>query len=179
MAEAVPAPVPLPENLPAPPYAFTCKEFASVTGASLIEKFGAKNVVTEVIRGQTGDYVATVVLPEHPTHRLEVTWIDSSAKEKVESARVGGGATSEWVGVNGLKVGMQMVEVETLNGKPFAMKNLDGYGWDGGAMIEMANCVTHAIFKVEGDGTGDFWSKDEGLRARQPMVTHLKLTFSM
>ena len=136
-------------------------------------------MVTQVISGPAGEYVATVVLPKHPTHRLEVTWVDSASKAKGESATIGNGASSEWIGVNGLKVGMPMADVETLNGKPFAMKNLDAYGWDGGAMVESPNCVTHALLKIEGDGTGEFWSKDESPRARMPVVAGLKLIFSM
>ena len=177
--EAPAGPPPLPANLPAAPYDFTCTAFSTMTGAKLVEKFGADNVATEVLNGPTGEYVATVVLSKHPTHRLVVTWIDSSSKEKVETASIGGGASSEWVGVNGLKVGMPLLEIETLNGKPFATKNLDAYGWDGGAMVEAVPCTTHALLKVaNGQGAGEFWSKDEGLRALQPIVSSLKLTFN-
>lgn len=106
--------------------------FASDTShAKLAAAFGAKNVVFKEVDGAEGSKEkASVIFGEDLTRRIVVYWQDELKRAKPSFISVH--APSLWIGPGGVGNGMQIAEVEKLNGKAFKVA---GFGWDGGGFI--------------------------------------------
>jgi len=164
---------------------------ADATHATVLAAFGAKNVVWREVDGAEGEKIgATVLFPDDPKRRIELIWADEEKRAGLSSARPG--RDNRAAAPNGVRPGMTVVEVETLNGRPF---RLSGFGWDyggavtdwkGGALAKPApgGCVVSVRFglpeaadavaaRVAGDR--EFASNDAKIRAAKPFVESIAL----
>jgi hypothetical protein len=93
--------------------------------SDLVATFGAGNVADEDLDVGEGEIEpGTVIYPDHPTRRVEILWHDSGRQQRPRWVRIG--EPSEWV-VGGLRAGMDLRRVESLNGREFS---LYGFEWD-------------------------------------------------
>src|SRR5690349_7756036 len=77
----------------ATPAAFelSCAAFASVTGASLEQRYGAANVVQQNIPGpEGGEQPATVLFPNDPSRRVEIMWNDDPGRTNPATITISG-----------------------------------------------------------------------------------------
>lgn len=164
---------------------------ADSSHAKLVAAFGKENVVWTQVDGAEGEKIgSTVLFPKDPKRRIELFWADDAKRAGLTAARPGRKNPS--AAPNGVRPGMGVAEVETLNGKPFL---LSGFGWDyggsvtdwkGGALEKPApgGCTVQVRFglpesvdvvaaKVAGDQ--EFASDDKRIRAAQPTVESIAL----
>ena len=103
--------------------------------ATLIETFGAQNVVTGQVYGPEGmELLATTVFPDDPQRTMRVGWWDEENRTQLSYVDL---APSQ-VGPGGVRVGMTVDEIRALNGEPFT---IGGFWWDYGgyANIQSGN----------------------------------------
>lgn len=172
---------------PAEGLVLSCDDFASLTPATLAERFGAENVSVETRNGAEGDtYEATIVFADDPINRIEVTWdVDGQRLGTVTIADAG----TQWRGSEGYTIGTPLADVERMNGRVF---QLYGFGWDyggwvaswnGGALQYAPTCRAHARFAPRGRedvnamGDREFQSDNAAIRAADPVVREFGLTF--
>lgn len=104
----------------------------------IVDAFGSGNVTFAEVPGDEGTFPeATVVFPTEPAKRLNVVWIDDQTRTRPNWIYVG--EDSQW-SIGGLRVGMPIAEVETLNGRPFTLGGFNDIDrgvvqdWDGGKL---------------------------------------------
>lgn len=189
-----PAPAPA-----APALSLTCDGpiRATTTEADLRRIFGAANVRRETIPMAEGQEVAaTVVYPNDPARRLEVTWSDPARRTRIESAGVRAFGEERrgtaWRGPANLRVGSTLADVERANGRPFTV---GGFGWDyGGYVLDWRGgrlrqperpCRVGVRMEPGADASGDgalgegsFRSDSRGVRAQRPVVSEIALGFA-
>lgn len=156
--------------------------------ADLVAAFGIENVRDEEIDIGEGETVeGTVIYPDDASRRVEVVWKDEKRKIRVTSVRVTD--PSDWV-VQGLTTGLDLLTVETLNGRPFSLYGFEWdyagtiASWNGGAFDLGGPCRILARFSPPGGGTnGDlageevFGSDDPRMRGVDPVIYELLLLF--
>jgi hypothetical protein len=101
---------------------------------------------------------------------------------------------STWIGPKGLRLGMTVVQLEKLNGKPFKLK---GFGkndlgsvsdWDGGAMASLpGDCGVGIDFKPDPKASADaraavasdmeFLSTDAAIKAVKPTIGEIVIGY--
>ena len=101
----------------------------SINEQALVRQFGKANVVREMVYLAEGnEEPGTIVFPNDEKKRLEIVW-----KHKYRSpAWIRIPAGSQWRTFAGIRTGMQLSEIETLNGRPFAFS---GFDWDYGGLV--------------------------------------------
>ena len=162
--------------------------------ASLGQIVGKENLVFTRIDGPEGTKIAaTVLFPKTPDRRLELIWADEKARRGLAAVNLS--PTSRWIAPNGVRIGMTLDEIETLNGRPFALSGFDwDYGgyvtdWKGGTLDAAipGGCKVQVRFTVpegapEGPaskvaGDNEFPSSDANMRAVKPVVGSLGFGF--
>ena len=128
-----------------PPHAVTCGgTFAKDSShLKLATAYKPENIVfTEVDASEGKKLMATVLFPKDPKRRLEVWWENETSRSGTYLIVINGQST--WTAPKGLKLGLQIAQLERLNGKPFKLK---GFGsgseasvsdWQGGALESIA-----------------------------------------
>lgn len=102
----------------------------TTTERDLARRFGAAAVRADSIHLGEGEYVqGTALFPDDTARRLEITWQETTTRDRPDVVRAVGGA---WVAHPGVRRGMPLEEVERLNGRPFTMT---GFGWDYGGTV--------------------------------------------
>jgi hypothetical protein len=161
----------------------------NATHASLVKAFGANNVASLRVGVGEGETVrASVIFPRDAARRIEVLWIDEKRRRKPSEIRAQTG--SRWRTPQGVSVGMTLVDVEAINGRPFL---LSGFGWDyggtttdwqGGALAAQdGGCRLMLRFdqtqqtNADIDGERDIASDDAGMRSAAPVVEEISLRF--
>jgi hypothetical protein len=153
--------------------------------AKLVQAFGAKNVTQA--GGAPGAGGSTVLFPNDPKRRLEVTWHDAAARSRPASIAVEG--KSAWR-ARGFRIGEPLANVEKTNGKPFKLGGFEGElggaarDWEGGALDKLSggcqlgmrfapdpSALQEARGKVSGDR--EFQSDNPDIRAVRPAITEL------
>ena len=136
---------------------------SSTTRQELETRFGKDNVTVETFSGAEGDgsYPALVVFPKDPHKRLELVQDADNPDAPITELRVSDPA-SQWHDSNGLRPGMTLAELVTLNGAPVSFY---GLGWDYGGAVQdwhggkLANAVDattfHRVALVTRKGAGD------------------------
>jgi hypothetical protein len=138
--------------------------------AALVKAFGAQNVSHEKVdMEQGGDTMPmTIVFPMDPKRRLMVQWHDDKGRRGLDRVVIRSPAWS----VGGASVGMSLVEVERLNGKPFKIIDYDGdlgggvMTWQGGKLeTKLAGgCRLGASFALgAAESNLTQWKGDNGL----------------
>ena len=172
---------------PAQGLILSCEDFASLTPATLAERFGAGNISVETRNGAEGDvYEATVLFANDPTRRMEVTWdLDGQRLGSVTISDAG----TQWRGTEGYTIGTALADVEQMNARAF---QLYGFGWDyggwvsnwnGGALNYASTCRAQMHFNPNGRedvnamGDREFPSNNAAIRAAEPVVSTFGLAF--
>lgn len=124
----------------------------------LIETYGQDNVVTGEVPGPEGTTVlATTVFPNDPAKKMEFGWWDEDKHERVAYFTLPDTDTAP----GGLKTGLSVKDVETLNGAPF---KVGGFWWDyggyanfdGGKLAEFpGGCSVSVRFEPKADIPAD------------------------
>ena len=109
----------------------------------LATAYKPENIVfTEVDASEGKKLMATVLFPKDAKRRLEVWWDNETSRSGTYLVVINGQST--WTAPKGLKLGLQIAQLERLNGKPFKLK---GFGsgnegtvsdWQGGALESIA-----------------------------------------
>ena len=166
----------------------------STTHAKLNEAFGPGNVTSEKEDGAEGESTTVSVLfKKAPADRLSVAWTDEKRRAIPASMTATTGSSalpSRWTLPNGLHPGSSLADVETANGRPFALSGFEwdygGYAtdWKGGSLAQVLGSCTISIRfnpgagaktdKVSGEAT--FLSSDPRMRAARPFVSTISLT---
>jgi hypothetical protein len=159
--------------------------------AKLATAFGSQNVTfQEIGTFEENRAPATIVFPNDPKRRLEFLWRDENTKSDLAAIWIGGG--SLWTGPLGVRLGMPINEVETLNTKPFKLSGFDwDYGgmvtdWQGGAMARLpGGCQMSLIFAPDPHvreldsvvGETKFLSNNKEMRAARPVVARIFVNY--
>jgi hypothetical protein len=108
----------------------------------LAMKYDSRNIVYADIRDATGKTIkASVLYPNEPRRRLEVVWLNETARTQLLVIAING--QSQWTGPKGLKLGVPLAALERANGRPFKISGFgaDGQasvlGWDGGSLSSL------------------------------------------
>jgi hypothetical protein len=157
----------------------------------LARTFGDKNVVVQEVDGGEGTKLsASIIYPNDPRRRLEVTWKNEKARQGTDMVSIID--ESQWTVGHGLKLGMTLDEVEALNGVPFEIRNPSlEYGgalisWRGGTLSKIpGGCKVWVGFEpVDGSpsayqkiGADDLLSNDPNFRAMRPKVMGLGIHY--
>ncbi len=120
------------------------------TRLELEARFGKDNVREETFNGPEGNgtYPVLVVFPEDPRRRLELVQDADNPDAPIVELRVSDPAT-HWRDANGLRPGMTLAELVTLNGAPISFY---GLAWDYGGAVQnwhggkLANVVDARTF---------------------------------
>jgi hypothetical protein len=145
--------------------------------AALVARFGAGNVRDEDVGGAEGDTVAaTVLYPDDPRRRLEITWWDEAGHRRPATIRTREDA-SLWK-VAGIGIGSPLAAVTEANGHAFV---LSGFGWDYGGLVTDwsggrlpqavgAGCALQMGFSPEKDAPDAIMGDGVVLRSNEPAV---------
>jgi hypothetical protein len=170
------------------------------THKKLVAAFGASNVVYgKKIRdtwspGFTARSPGTVLYPQDSARRLKIFWGDPEHKRFLVSIVIDG--KSQW-SAGGLRLGMTLQQVETLNEQPFVLNNFNHqflpgevtFGGGYGPSLERfgecpANCYLNATFAAEASGAklrelqGDtVHSDDPTLRPLSPTLSRIEVYY--
>ncbi len=172
---------------PAEDLVLSCEDFASLTPATLAERFGAQNISVQTLNGAEGDtYEAAIVFADDPTTRLEIAWDLDGQRLATVSVNDEG---TQWRGSEGYTIGSSLPDVERMNGRAF---QLYGFGWDyggwvsnwnGGALQYTQTCRAQMRFNPRGRedvnamGDREFQSDNAAILAADPVVSGFGLTF--
>ena len=172
---------------PAAGLILSCEDFASLTPATLRERFGAENVSVEARNGAEGDtYEATIVFANDPTNRMEIAW-DTDGQRLATVSVVDAG--TQWRGSEGYTIGTSLADVEQMNGGAF---QLYGFGWNYGGWVSHWNrgvlarantCRAQMQFTPRGRedvnamGDREFSSDSAVMLAADPAITSFGLVF--
>jgi len=161
--------------------------------SKLAATFGAANVAFQEVDGPEGMKIwGTVIYPSDPRRRLEVLWIDKDMRRRPGAIWIS--RESQWTGWRGLRIGLTLEDVETLNGKPFKLRNFDGdYGgtvtdWRGGAIEHIpGGCRVSLEFEAAKDTSSEIYaaleaplvlSSDPKMRATHSTVREIYTTYA-
>ena len=142
------------------------------TLADLQKLYGKANVVTGEVDGPEGTtMIATTIFPKEADKTFMVYWFDEEKHERLAGFTV----PEKDTGPGGVKIGMTIKDVQTLNGEPFT---LQGFYWDYGGAAgfqsgKLANlpggCYLNLTFEPSKDSTdaaiSDAISGDRELRS--------------
>ena len=155
----------------------------------LATTFNAQNIAfTEVEGPESSKVMASVLFPKHPKRRLEVWWENEASRSGTYLIIINGKST--WTGPKGLRLGMQLTELEKLNGKPF---KLTGFGednsstisdWNGGTLADLAgsckagvrlavNAKATAEEREAVSGESEFVSNARSMRVAKPTIAEI------
>jgi len=167
---------------------FKCEgPFARDTShAKLAKEFGAANIDTDYDSEADGE--VTILFPKDPQRRLKIRWKDQKGRRKPDYIKIE--KPSSW-SVAGVTTGTSLVELERLNGGPFAVTfDVDDPGrvsdWKGGHFktpfslgcrfgggLWIDEELSEAVDKFansETTGDGSLLSSGPELRAAKPAI---------
>ena len=153
----------------------------------LATAYKPENIVfTEVDASEGKKLMATVLFPKDPKRRLEVWWDNETSRSGTYLVVINGQST--WSAPKGLKLGLQVAQLERLNGKPFKLK---GFGssnegsvsdWQGGALESIAGgCKVGVSMRADSKAPADvvelaaseLASTDAAVKAIKPAVAEI------
>ena len=159
----------------------------------LATTFEAQNITYGEVDGAEGTkLMASILYPKDPKRRLEILWDNEAARSDLSVISINGQST--WVAPKGLKLGMSLVAIERLNGKPFKLSGFDwDYGgrvsdWMGGALATLlGGCAmgtklapdpkTSDDVRRQVAGKREFESSDPLMRAAKPTVEEITIGY--
>jgi hypothetical protein len=94
------------------------------TSADLIRRFGVRNVIPgEIYVGEGYSEHGTVLFADSPEDRVEIRWKDIE-RQRMPNIIYVRGTKSHWRTEGGLALGLDLITVEKLNGRPFKLLGL-------------------------------------------------------
>jgi hypothetical protein len=155
--------------------------------------FDYKNVIFADVDADGGTKVkASIVFPNDPKRRLEVWWSNPAERSGTYLIDIKGKST--WGAPGGMRLGLNLVQLEKLNKKPFKLKGFDKAGvatvsdWDGGALASLAGgCKSGVSLTADPKAAPDevsalsadkeYNSSDPAVRAVRPAVSEILIGY--
>lgn len=155
--------------------------------------YDSKNIAFTDVESTAGTKVpASVLFPKDPKRRLEVWWANPAARSDTYLIVING--KSDWSAPGGLRLGLNLAQLEKLNHKAFKIKGFDKDGnatvsdWDGGAMASLAGGCKSGVSlradpKVPADTVAalpadkEYSSDDPEMRAVKPAVSEILIGY--
>ena len=155
--------------------------------------FDSKNITFTDVESTGGTKVpASVLFPKDPKRRLEVWWANPAARSDTYLIVING--KSDWSAPGGLRLGLNLAQLEKLNHKAFKLKGFDKDGtasvsdWDGGALASLpGGCKSgvnlRADPKVPAETLAalaadkEYSSEDPEMRAVKPAVSEILIGY--
>src|ERR1700704_5080321 len=153
----------------------------------LATAYKPENIVfTEVDASEGKKLMATVLFPKDAKRRLEGWWDNEKSRSGPYLIVINGQST--WTAPKGLKLGLQIAQLERLNGKPFKLK---GFGssneasvsdWQGGALESIAGgCKVGVSMRAEAKASpnaielaaAELASTDTAVKVIKPAVAEI------
>jgi hypothetical protein len=113
---------------------------ADLTAERLRARFGRTSVVDGPVEvGEGASEPGTIVFPDSADSKVEVVWWDAANRSRPQLVTVRA-KTSRWHTREGLRLGLNLRQVERINRRPFRISGFDwDYGgtatsWSGGAL---------------------------------------------
>ena len=140
----------------------------------------------------TFDSMASVLFPKDAKRRLEVWWANPAARSDTYLIVING--KSDWVAPGGLRLGLNLAQLEKLNHKAFKIKGFDKDGsatvsdWDGGALASLpGGCKSGVSLRADPKAASDalaaldaekeYSSADAEIRAVKPAVSEILIGY--
>jgi hypothetical protein len=167
--------------------------FAKDSGMlALAVAFDSRNVVFTEEDVSGSKVAATIVYPKDPKKRLEVWWSNPGNRTGTYLILINGKST--WSGPDGMRLGLDLAQLEKLNHKPFKIKGYDKDGnasvsdWDGGALASLPGGCKSGLSmragpKVAPDAVSAlspdkiYSSDDPEVRATKPAVSEILIGY--
>ena len=155
--------------------------------------FDSKNITFTDVESTGGTKVpASVLFPKDPKRRLEVWWANPAARSDTYLIVING--KSDWSAPGGLRLGLNLAQLEKLNHKAFKLKGFDKDGtatvsdWDGGVLASLpGGCKSgvnlRADPKVRAETVAalaadkEYSSEDPEMRAVKPAVSEILIGY--
>ena len=155
--------------------------------------FDSKNITFTDVESTGGTKVpASVLFPKDPKRRLEVWWANPAARSDTYLIVING--KSDWSAPGGLRLGLNLAQLEKLNHKAFKLKGFDKDGtatvsdWDGGVLASLpGGCKSgvnlRADPKVPAETVAalaadkEYSSEDPEMRAVKPAVSEILIGY--
>jgi hypothetical protein len=160
----------------------------------LAQNFDSRNITFTEVDGPEGSkLMASVLFPRDPKRRLEVLWNNEGARSDTHLIVINGQST--WTAPKGVRLGLGLVALEKLNGKPFKLNGFDNDSagqvtdWQDGALTKIPGGCQVGIrlapdpkgpqaARSEVSGNKAFLSTDANMRAVAPKVVEIILGYS-
>lgn len=155
--------------------------------------YNYKNVVFGDVPANGGaEAEASILFPNDPKSRLEVWWSNPAERSGIYLIDIKD--KSAWVAPDGLRLGLDLAQLEKLNRKPFKLKGFDKNGvatvsdWDGGALADIpGGCKSGVSLTASPKASADavkampadkeFSSSDPALRSAEPTVSEVLIGY--
>jgi len=155
--------------------------------------FDSKNIAFTDVESTGGTKVpASVLYPKDPKRRLEVWWANPAGRSDTYLIVING--KSDWSGPGGLRLGLNLAQLEKLNHKAFKIKGFvkDGSAtvsdWDGGVLASLPGGCKSGVSlradpKVPADTVAalaadkEYSSADPEMRGVKPAVSEILIGY--
>jgi hypothetical protein len=154
--------------------------------------YDSKNITFTDVEANGTKVPASVLFPKDPKRRLEVWWANPAARSDTYLIVING--KSDWSAPGGLRLGLNLAQIEKLNHKPFKLKGFDKDGsatvsdWDGGALASLPGGCKSGVSlradpKVPADTVAalaadkEYSSTDPEMRAVKPAVSEILIGY--
>ncbi len=155
--------------------------------------FEYKNVSFGDVDADGGAKVqASIVFPNDPKRRLEVWWSNPAERSGTYLIDIKGKST--WTAPDGMRLGLNIAQLEKLNRKPFKLKGFDKSGiatisdWNGGELATLPGGCKSGVSlaadaKVPADAVAalsadkEYSSDDPAVRAVKPTISEILIGY--
>jgi len=154
--------------------------------------FDSKNIAFTDVDANGTKVPASVLFPKDPKRRLEVWWANPAARSDTYLIVING--KSDWSAPGGLRLGLNLAQIEKLNHKAFKIKGFDKDGnatvsnWDGGALASLAGgCKSGVSLRADPktpaeaitalDADKEYSSADAEMRAVKPAISEILIGY--
>lgn len=154
--------------------------------------YDLKNVDFSEVDAGAGKAMASIIYPKDPKRRLEVWWLEPERRKDTYLIAINGQST--WAGPDGLRLGLNLAELEKLNRKPFKLKGFDKDSvaqvsdWEGGTLAALpGGCKAGVLLRPDGKtpptalsalpADREFYSADPAMRAANPSVAEILIGY--
>jgi len=155
--------------------------------------FDSKNIAFTDVESTGGSKVpASVLFPKDPKRRLEVWWANPASRSDTYLIVING--KSDWSAPGGLRLGLNLAQIEKLNHKAFKIKGFDKDGnatvsdWDGGALASLAGgCKSGVSLRADPKAPAEaltaltaekeYSSTDPEMRAVKPAISEILIGY--
>ena len=154
--------------------------------------FDSKNIAFTDVDANGTKVPASVLFPKDPKRRLEVWWANPASRSDTYLIVING--KSDWSAPGGLRLGLNLAQIEKLNHKAFKIKGFDKDGnatvsdWDGGALASLAGgCKSGVTLRADAkvpaeavtalEADKEYSSADPEMRAVKPAVSEILIGY--